>query len=99
MLKLMRRIRRVRPVRASRSAFTGFRFLREVIRFFDFRRAPSGSALTIGGCAGCSATVLSAGSFPVSEPAGGAFYLFDQLVRALGAGVGDAGREEYLDRW
>src|SRR3954467_8697686 len=33
-------------------------------RLFDFRRAPSGSSLTIGGCAGCSATVPGAGSCP-----------------------------------
>jgi hypothetical protein len=31
---------------------------------FDLRRAPLGSSLTIGGCAGCSATVLGAGSSP-----------------------------------
>jgi hypothetical protein len=31
---------------------------------FDLRRAPSGSSLTIGGLAGCSATVLGAGSCP-----------------------------------
>jgi tetratricopeptide (TPR) repeat protein len=34
---------------------------------FDFRRAPSGFSLTIGGCAGCSATVPGAGSCPGSE--------------------------------
>ena len=34
------------------------------IWLFDFRRAPSGSSLTIGGCAGCSATVLGVGSCP-----------------------------------
>jgi hypothetical protein len=33
---------------------------------FDLRRAPSGSSLTIGGCAGCSATVRGAGSSPGS---------------------------------
>ena len=33
---------------------------------FDFRRAPSGFSLTIGGCAGCSATVLGVGSCPGS---------------------------------
>jgi MFS family permease len=33
---------------------------------FDFRRAPSGSSLTIGGCAGCSATVPGGGSCPGS---------------------------------
>ena len=31
-------------------------------RLFDLRRAPSVSSLTIGGFAGCSATVLDAGS-------------------------------------
>ena len=31
---------------------------------FDLRRAPSGSSLTIGGLAGCSATVLGAGICP-----------------------------------
>jgi hypothetical protein len=35
-------------------------------RLFDLRRAPSVSSLTIGGCAGCSATVLGAGSCPDS---------------------------------
>jgi group II intron reverse transcriptase/maturase len=35
-------------------------------RLFDFRRAPSSSSLTIGGCAGCSATVRGAGSSPGS---------------------------------
>jgi hypothetical protein len=35
-------------------------------RLFDFRRAPSGFSLTIGGCAGCSATVLGVGSCPGS---------------------------------
>lgn len=34
---------------------------------------------------------------PVSEPAGGAFHLLGQPVRALGAGVDQAGREEHLD--
>ncbi len=38
-----------------------------LIRLFDLRRAPSGSSLTIGGCAGCNATVLGAGSSLGSE--------------------------------
>jgi hypothetical protein len=36
----------------------------EVYGLFDLKRAPSGSSLTIGGFAGCSATVLGAGSCP-----------------------------------
>jgi nitroimidazol reductase NimA-like FMN-containing flavoprotein (pyridoxamine 5'-phosphate oxidase superfamily) len=34
------------------------------IGLFDLRRAPSVSSLTIGGCAGCSATVRGGGSSP-----------------------------------
>jgi hypothetical protein len=44
----------------------GQRPARLVWWLFDLRRAPSVSSLTIGGCAGCSATVLGAGSFPGS---------------------------------
>jgi hypothetical protein len=39
---------------------------REVNRLFNFGRAPSDSSLTIGGSAGCSATVPVAGSCPGS---------------------------------
>ena len=38
----------------------------QVYGLFNFERAPSVSSLTIGGCAGCSATVLGGGSCPGS---------------------------------
>jgi hypothetical protein len=40
---------------------------KSMTRLFNFRRAPSVSSLTIGGSAGCSATVPGAGSCPGSE--------------------------------
>ena len=58
-------------------------------RLFDFRRAPSGSSLTIGGFAGCSSTVPGGDGCPGSGSRRRAFHLLDQPVRALGPGVGE----------
>ena len=55
--------------------------------------------LLLPGVSGCSGTVYPKVSIGgAAEPAGGAFDLFDEPVDAFGAGVGDAGVEECLDR-
>jgi hypothetical protein len=62
--------------RARREVLTGL---------FDLRRAPSVSSLTIGGCAGCSATVRGAGSCPGSGTRRPAFRVIRSVTEALAA--------------